>query len=85
MSERSDGALDRGVPRRKNLPDTDQGLMNGGHTSRVRKEVKAMKYAKPTIIELLPAIDAVQNSQKGSSDITDLMKEQTVGAYQADE
>lgn len=44
-----------------------------------------MKYAKPTIIELLPAIDAVQNSQKGSSDITDLMKEQTVGAYQADE
>ena len=31
MSERSDGALDRGVPRRKNLTDTDQGLMNGGH------------------------------------------------------
>lgn len=44
-----------------------------------------MKYTQPIIVELLPAINAVQNSQKGSSEITDLMKEQTVGAYQADE
>lgn len=51
----------------------------------VGKEVRAMEYTKPNIAALLPAINAVQNSQKGSSEITDLMNEQTVGAYQADE
>lgn len=44
-----------------------------------------MVYQKPAMVELPSAIVSIQNNQKGSSDVTDLMREQTVGAYQADE
>lgn len=44
-----------------------------------------MKYEKPTIVPIASAADAIQNSQKGSSETYDLMRETTVGAYDADE
>jgi hypothetical protein len=44
-----------------------------------------VKYEKPIIVQLAPATNAIQNSQKGSSETYDLMKETTVGAYEADE
>ena len=51
----------------------------------VQKEVKTVKYEKPSIVEVANAMEAVQDSLAkviGPVEVTDLM---TVSAYQSDE
>jgi hypothetical protein len=44
-----------------------------------------MKYQTPIIAVTAIAVDAIQSGQKGNSEQADLMKEETIGAYEADE
>jgi hypothetical protein len=55
--------------------------------SRKRKEVKTMKYEKPTIVELVSAIEAIQHTPmgKGIPDVVEGAFVSTPNAYEADE
>lgn len=44
-----------------------------------------MRYEKPVILALASASAAVQHQVKGPSPFLDVMLQQTVGAYEADE
>lgn len=44
-----------------------------------------MKYEKPEVVLIAAASAAVQHQVKGPSPFVDLMQEQTIGAYEADE
>jgi hypothetical protein len=44
-----------------------------------------MKYEKPEIVLMAAASVAVQHQVKGPSPVVDVMRDQTIGAYEADE
>jgi hypothetical protein len=44
-----------------------------------------MHYEKPVVVMAVPACAVVQNHMKWTSIFIDLLNEQTVGAYEADE
>jgi len=51
-----------------------------------RKEVNNMRYEKPEVVQLAPAITAVRNSQiKEEQVVTDGSELATLSAYSADE
>ena len=44
-----------------------------------------MKYQTPEVIALASAMDAIQSTDKGTSDVSDLAQKDTIGAYEANE
>jgi hypothetical protein len=44
-----------------------------------------MNYEKPEVVMVAPACAAVQGNVKAPSSFTDVLHEETIGAYEADE
>jgi hypothetical protein len=44
-----------------------------------------MNYEKPEVVMIAPACAAVQGGVKGPSWFTDVLHDETIGAYEADE
>jgi hypothetical protein len=62
-----------------------QERANSSEEQLKRKEVNTMKYEKPQVVLLGSASVAVQHQVKAPSPFLDVMQDQTIGAYEADE